>query len=77
MRKKPQPFAARKFLRFATFCGPRIFAVCNLLRFANGNAANVNEKLKINYKNNVWRNNHEYTQTGKNRRYRKGCKAAR
>lgn len=66
MRKKPQPFAARKFLRFAT-----------LLRFANGDAANVNEKLKINYKNKVGRNNHEYTQTGKNRRHRKGCKAAR
>lgn len=49
----------------------------NLLRFANGNAANVNEKLKINYKNKVGRNNHEYTQTGKNRRHRKGCKAAR
>lgn len=49
----------------------------NLLRFANGDAANVNEKLKINYKNEVGRNNHEYTQTCKNRRHRKGCKAAR
>lgn len=35
MRKKPQIFAARNLLRFAT-----------LLRFANGDAANVNEKIK-------------------------------
>lgn len=66
MRKK------RKFLRPANFCGLQ-----PLLRFANGDAANENEKLKINYKNKVGRNNHEYTQTGKNRRHRKGCKAAR
>jgi hypothetical protein len=67
----------RNLLRPANFCGLQPFAVCNLLRFANGDAANVNEKLKINYKNKVGRNNHEYTQTGKNRRHRKGCKAAR
>lgn len=67
----------RKFLRPATFCGLQPFATRKFLRFANGDAANVNEKLKVNYKNKVGRNNHEYTQTGKNRRHRKGCKAAR
>jgi len=40
MRKK------RKFLRPANFCGLQPFAVCNILRFANGDAANVNEKIK-------------------------------
>ena len=44
------------------------------MRFTNGDAANVNKKLKINYKNKVGRNNHEYTQTGKNRRHRKVVK---
>ena len=47
------------------------------MRIANGDATKVKEKLKINYKNKVGSNNHEYTQTGKNRRHRKGCKAAR
>lgn len=61
----------------ANFCGRNLLLGCILCWFANGNAANVNEKLKINYKNKVGRNNHEYTQTGKNRRHRKGCKAAR
>ena len=67
----------RKFLRPATFCGPQIFAAGKTLQHTKGNAAYTNENLKMNYKNNVWRNNHEYTQTGKNRRHRKGCKAAR